>query len=349
MKKNFKKYLAVLLAVMTMLSTFALASCNSNIPGEDTDVEPAGVSHGLSMETQSSPFMKLSATTGTRATANGNVLVHTLTATVLPENAPDKAVYWAVNWEDTTRQEIVSSYVLLTPNENGGNIATVTCLRPFTGNVVITVTTKEGGLTASCICKYVGLPTTMRVDLSNVNTVKDTHWNTDIVEVGQTTTYHEINLSNVFGAVGTTFTPEYDLVLEPHGGIYAKNETYSANGDLIDTTRSEVPLQTTDFFDTQQYGIAYFMGNTFIHTIQVGLRDGQLYITGKNYPSAYGYNLMNNDNTVSKASFDGYIDGKEPYVTVTFIEKVTGLTYTFNVRTVGTVSDVILDHSEIIF
>ena len=34
---------------------------------------------------------------------------------------------------------------------------------------------------------------------------------------------------------------------------------------------------------------------------------------------------------------------------MTLTEKVTGITYTFNVRTVGTVSDVNLDYSEIIF
>lgn len=349
MKKNFKKYLAILLAVVTVFSTFALASCNSNILGEDTDTEPTKISHGLSMETKSSPFMKLSATGGTRATANGNVLEYVLTATVLPESAENKDVSWSVKWEDPTRLDPVSACVRIFTETNGSNVATVTCYGPFTGNVVITVTTKEGGLTASCICKYVGLPTTMGVDLADVSIVKDTDWNTDIVEVGQTTTYHEISLSNIFGESGADFTPEYDLVLEAHGGIYTKNETYSANGALIDTTRGEVPLQTVDFFDTQQYGFAYFMGNTFIHSVHVGIRDGQLYITGKNYPSAYKYEKTNNGNTVSKIAFDGYIDDKEPYVTVTLIEKVTGITYTFNVRTVGTVSDINLDASEIIF
>ena len=72
MKKNFKKYLAILLAVVTVLSTFALASCNPNGLGKDTDTEPTKISHGLSMETFSSPFVKLSASTGTRATTNGS-------------------------------------------------------------------------------------------------------------------------------------------------------------------------------------------------------------------------------------------------------------------------------------
>ena len=50
------------------------------------------------------------------------------------------------------------------------------------------------------------------------------------------------------------------------------------------------------------------------------------------------------------AAYDlGFIDGKEPYIHVTLTEENTGLTYTFNVRAVGTVNDVNLDYSEIIF
>ena len=349
MKKNFKKYLAILLAVVTVLSTFALASCNPNGFGKNTDTEPAKTTPSLSIETKYSPFMSLSAKTVTRATTNGNVLEHILTATVLPESAENKDVYWTVNWEDTSRTEIVSSYVMLTTNENGGNVATITCVKPFTGNIVITVTTMEGGFTASCICKYVGLPSEIDVDLSDLSMVTDTDWNTDIAEVGQTTTYHEIALSNVFGAPGADFTPEYDIVLEAHGGIKTKNTTHDASGNLTGTEQGELTLQTMDFFDTAGYYSAYFAGTAIANQIFVGIRDGQLYISGQSYPTAYNTEKKNVDGTVSKAVFDGYIDDMEPYVTVTLTEKVTGLTYTFNVRTVGTVSDVNLDSNEIIF
>ena len=349
MKKNFKKYLAILLTVVTVLSTFALASCNPNGFGKDTDTEPAKTTPSLSIETKNSPFMSLSAKTVTRATTNGNVLEHILTATVLPESAENKGVYWTVNWEDTSRQEIVSSYVMISTNENGGNVATVTCLKPFTGNIVIAVTTMEGGFTASCICKYVGLPSEIDVDLSDLSMVTDTDWNTDIAEVGQTTTYHEISLSNVFGAPGADFTPEYDIVLEAHGGIKTKNTTHDASGNLTGTEQGELTLQTMDFFDTAGYYSAYFAGTAVANQIFVGIRDGQLYISGQNYPAAYQTEKKNVDGTVSKAVFDGYIDDMAPYVTVTLTEKVTGITYTFNVRTVGTVSDVNLDYSEIIF
>ena len=349
MKKNFKKYLAILLAVVTVLSTFALASCNPNGFGKNTDTEPAKTTPSLSIETKNSPFMSLSAKTVTRATTNGNVLEHILTATVLPESAENKEVYWTVNWEDTTRTEIVSSYVMLTTNETGGNVATITCVKPFTGNIVITVTTMEGGFTASCICKYVGLPSEIDVDLSDLSMVTDTDWNTDIAEVGQTTTYHEIALSNIFGAPGADFTPEYDIVLEAHGGIKTKNTTHDASGNLIGTEQGELTLQTMDFFDTAGYYSAYFAGTAVANQVFVGIRDGQLYISGQSYPAAYNTEKKNADGTVSKVVFDGYIDDMEPYVTVTLTEKVTGITYTFNVRTVGTVSDVNLDSNEIIF
>ena len=349
MKKNFKKYLAILLAVVTVLSTFALASCNPNGFGKDTDTEEAKTTPSLSIETKNSPFMSLSAKTVTRATTNGNVLEHILTATVLPESAENKDVYWTVNWEDTSRTEIVSSYVMLTTNENGGNVATVTCLKPFTGNVIIEVTTREGGFTAQCVCKYVGIPSTMEVDMSNASIVPDLDLALDMVEIGQVTTYHEINLSNIFGEPGEDFTPEYNIVLEPQGGIYTANTTLDADGNQIASDRSELFLQTMDFMHTAGYCSAYFAGTGVVNYVYVGIRDGQLYIAGQNYPTAYNTEKKNVDGTVSKAVFDGYIDDMEPYVTVTLTEKVTGITYTFNVRTVGTVNDVNLDYSEIIF
>ena len=352
MKKNFKKYLSILLVAVMAFSTLTLVACNPNGLGKDADTEPVKNTPSLSIETKNSPFMSLSAKTVTRATTNGNVLEHILTATVLPESAENKEVDWTVNWEDTSRTEIVSSYVMLTTNENGGNVATVTCLKPFTGNVIIEVTTREGGFTAQCVCKYVGIPSEMNVDLSDVNIVTDTDWNVDVVEVGgdQTTSYHAISLSNIFGEPGADFTPEYDIVLEAHGGIKTKNTTHDASGNLTGTEQGELALQTMDFFDTVGYYSAYYMSaKGAFNTIYVGIRDGHLYLNGLNYPAAFNTEKTNTDSTVSKVVFDGYIDDMEPYVTVILTEKTTGITYTFNVRTVGTVNDVNLDYSEIIF
>ena len=351
MKKNFMKYLSILLAAVMAFSTLTLVACNPNSFGQDTDTEATAVNPSLSFETKNSPFVSLSATSVTRATTNGNVLEHILTATVLPVTAENKEVDWTVNWEDTSRQEIVSSYVMLTPNTNGGNVATVTCLQPFTGNVIIEVTTREGGYTAQCICKYVGLPSTLEIDLTGASIVTDTDWNADIVEVGGwTENYYAINLSNVFGEVGESFTPSYDVTLEAHGGIYTKNTTYDADGNLTGAEQGEVALQVVNFYDTAGYCYAYFAeyGDMY-NFINVRVMNGKLYVVGQNYPAAYGWENTASDGTTTKSVYDGYVDDMEPYVTVTLTEKTTGISYTFNVRTVGTVNNVNLDYDEIIF
>jgi hypothetical protein len=191
----------------------------------------------------------------------------------------------------------------------------------------------------------------MEVDLSDANIVTDTDWNVDVVEVGgdQTTSYHAISLSNIFGEPGADFTPEYDIVLEAHGGIKTKNTTHDASGNLTGTKQGELTLTTMDFFDTVGYYSAYYMSaKGAFNTLYVGIRDGQLYVTGLTYPEAITWEKTVGEN-ITKTTFEGYIDDMEPYVIVTLTEKVTGLTYTFNVRTVGTVNDVNLDSNEIIF
>ena len=352
MKKNIKKYLAIILAVVTVFSALTLVACNPNGFGKDTDTEAPKNTPSLSFETKNSPFMSLSAKTVTRATTNGDVLEHILTATVLPESAENKAVDWNIAWEDTANREDVLDFVTITTGGDGSNVATVLCHQPFTGNVVITVTTREGGLTAQCICKYVGIPSEIEVDLSDLSMVTDTDWNVDVAEVAgdNTTTLHAINLSNIFGEPSTGFTPEYDVELTAHGGILTQRTTYDASGNQTATEQVEVDLQTMDFFDTMGYFSAYFMSDKgAFNTLYVGIRDGQLYINGLNYPAAFNAAKSNPDGTSSKAVFTGYADGMEPYVTVTLTENVTGISYTFNVRTIGTVSNVNLDYSEIIF
>lgn len=352
MKKNFKKYLALMLAVVMAFTTLSLVACNPNSLGKDTGTEAFKNPPSLSLETKNSPFLSLSATTAIRATTNGNILEHTLTATVLPETAENKAVDWSIQWEDTSIEEDLDEYVRLNIHGDGSNVVTVTCLRPFTGNVIIEVTTREGGFKAQCICKYVGIPSNMEVDLYDATIVTDTDWNVDVVEISgdNTTSYHTISLSNIFGTPGADFTPEYDIVLEAHGGIYTQNTTYDASGNLTGTEQGEIIMQTMDFFDTAGYCSAYFVGEKgAFNMLYAGIRNDKLYLTGSNYPVAYHWEKTNTDGTISKAVFDGYIDDMEPYVTVTLTEKVTGLTYTFNVRTVGTVNNVNLDYSEIIF
>lgn len=350
--KHTRKYLSIFLVAVMIISALSLVACNPQSNDKDGEIKTENVNVAdYTLAPQSTKFISLSASAPMRSAANANVIEHTLTATVLPETAENKEVDWSVAWALSANTSNVEDYVTVTPQSDGSNVATVACLQPFSGNIIITVTTREGGFTAECVCKYVGIPSAMEVDLSGVNIVTDTDWNVDVVEVSgdNGTSYHTINLSNIFGKTGANFTPKYDLVLEVHGGIKTQNITYDASGNPISTEQSEIILQTMDFFDTASYCSAYFAGTAIVNQVFVGMRDGQLYISGQGYPAAYNTEKKNTDGTVSKVVFDGYIDDKEPYVTVTLIEQVTGITYTFNVRTVGTVNNVNLDYDEIIF
>ena len=74
MKKNFKKYLSILLVAVMAFSTLTLVACNPNGLGKDADTEPVKNTPSLSIETKNSPFMSLSAKTVTRAPTNGNAM-----------------------------------------------------------------------------------------------------------------------------------------------------------------------------------------------------------------------------------------------------------------------------------
>lgn len=349
--KHTRKYLSIILVAVMIISALSLVACNPQSNDKDQEIKNESVSISkFSLTPQSTQFISLSASAPTRSATNANVIEHTLTATVLPESAENKAVDWSVAWAQTAITYDVEDYVTVTPQSDGSNVATVTCLQPFAGNIIITVTTREGGFTAQCVCKYVGLPSQMVVDLSEATIVTDTRWNVDVVEVGDASeNYYAIELSNIFGEVGEDFTPEYDISVQAFGRITTSNVIYDANGQVTDVQAGTVELQAFDLMETAGYCYAYFLGKGMYNFVNVRISNGQLYVIGQQYPEAYVSQKTNADGTSVKSVFSSYTDGKEPYVQVTLTEKTTGITYTFNVRTVGTVNEVTLDNNELIF
>lgn len=89
-------------------------------------------------------------------------------ATVMPQTATNKNVSWSVKWAGEN-QEPVSSYVTVAPETENSTTADITCYAPFEGDIIVTVTTQEGGYTADCIVRYVGLPTEISIETSVAN------------------------------------------------------------------------------------------------------------------------------------------------------------------------------------
>ena len=126
----------------------------TELPGEDENP-------GLVAEDGGSYAMPqvMTFTSASLAAANSAGVSVSLTATVLPEDAPDKSVDWSVAWLVPVEGEEVTDYVTVTPTSDGSNVATVTAYQAFEdASIIITVTTRVGGFTATCTVLYEGVP-----------------------------------------------------------------------------------------------------------------------------------------------------------------------------------------------
>lgn len=158
------------------------------------------------------------------AAAENGVSVN-INATVLPVTAENKKVDWTVEWSDTTKTEPVSQYVTVTPTTDGSTTARVTCLKSFTGEILIIVTTREGGFNAMCTVSFIGKPSALAIKGNGVTSSN----NSNIGEfyslgVGKTFNFN-VTPSNVFGKVGATCAYTYSV--SAVGNIVVQNQTYN--------------------------------------------------------------------------------------------------------------------------
>ncbi len=348
--KHKTKLLAGLMAAVMILTAVSLASCISEDDSLDTNTEEV-TTDPLRIEPEENPFITVSVSPVTVAvTNNKTTLKQTLTATIQPTTTENKEVDWTVAWADSSGVGDVTDYITVTPESDGSTTATVTCYQPFTGDIIITVITRDGGFTARCICNYVGKPTSLAIEPTGATTINDSAWNIRVAEVKSGNTYYfDLLPSNAFGSVGSTFTPDYDISIQTHGGIDTHQKNYDASGSVIGTVNGNIELTVADLMDTQGYCYAYFPKTGGLHTfLTVRIEEGKLKIEAKDDPSSYTWTT---GNRLGKATctFSGYTDGKLPYVTITVTEKNSGLTQTIHVRTVSAVRSVSLSRTRMSF
>lgn len=99
---------------------------------------------------------------GTTSTARAEVRIE---AYVVPENANNREVDFSVAWGEGAQRsaEPVTDYVTVTPESDGSRIATVSCKKAFGDDtIVITVTTRDGGFTATCTVTFEGTPNSLK-------------------------------------------------------------------------------------------------------------------------------------------------------------------------------------------
>lgn len=291
------------IAVFALVLSLVLVGCSTdkNAPPEND----------FAAEIHSTEHVKLTMSS-VAVLAADNSVSKTLTATVLPETAENKAVDWTVEWDDTENETAVTDYVTVTPTADDSTTATVTCYKPFTGTIIVTVTTRENGYSATCVVSFIGIPTDISINgsLSPVSGEYN-------VGIGQTYTF-DVSLTNPFNQVGEQFS---DITCGVNGVgsvVLGYMEHYNSSGTdkWYDSSDKTVTL---DSLKENFITVSYSAGKLSITTI-------------KSIESYYG-SMQRMDGGRTRAyhdKFRSFVD--DCYFKVWVKESNSGLTKEFNVR-----------------
>lgn len=296
---------------------------------------------------------------GTTVTSPQSVDVR-IEAYVYPESAANKEVDFSVAWGNapTHGSEQVSNYLTVTPDSDGSTTATVSCKKSFGDDtIVITVTTREGGYTATCTVSFTGIASGIEIT-SSTATKKSTSERGEYYELGTSKTYtFNIGLTNAFNdAAGNLSVTE----IGGEGNMYFGNGSYNDGGyiNFTDMVQKSIGEFADEFINS-----ATISGNTL--TVKTGSK------ILENYYSSYGpdeyfitdiyydrYVVEMNDDWSIKDSSDTFRNQNAKYNAenigscyfyVTVKDSISGLTETVRLWLVSSVSGVSLSQTELEF
>ena len=262
--------------------------------------------------------------------ANGSVS-KTLTAYVYPEDAKNKAVDWTIEWLDTEETKDISDYLTLVPDSDGSATAQLTCLQAFDGEALVTVTSREGAFFDTCQVLFVGNPTTLSVDCDNL-TEKTGSFGT-YYEIGAGNSYtFDITPDNVFGTVGAECN--YTFEVKGHGSFKTQTQYYYTVND--GKTWEEGTEQTENIADVTT--VSKYEPSVFDWSVSGNKLTVNVNCTLENY---YTSSVRNGNMITYENRFREYTDDNW-YYEVIVTETNSGVSTSFKVRPVKTVTNVVL-------
>ena len=329
----------VALAIVAVIVLAALTGFNFNQMSE-IDFN-ADINESLTADMVSFEFSEMTSeqgimlSSGEATAAALNFASRTLTATVLPEDSNNKLVDWTMSWQYTNEEfeqaNSVEEYASLTSEGDGSNVATITIKKAFANHpILIKVTTRDGGLTATCIVKYVGVPTVMDIDTSALN-------DGDVLANSTTT----LNLS---------FNNDYGLVTDEYVSDYARfSVSVVANGtfkvrrmfaNMVMNNMTEHDINLADVAD--------------LSNLTAKVENGKLVITStKSVTSYYINNSVVDDGGTGLGGVTDittYLSGAENcYWSITVTDNYSGVSKTINVGIYSNNTSVALSSSELVF
>ena len=236
------KILSIVLALLSVFTlAFTMVGCSDSQPNTPNLEQSTLNESDFKTEFVSTQNVRLMAATPMTMAASADYVEQTLKATVLPTTASNKLVDWSVAWGDSTNTSDVSQYVTVTPASSGSTTATVKCYQPFSGDIVVTVTTRESGYTAEVLVTFVGIPTEMSVAGPFAESADGYYY----MGVGDTYTY-SVDLNNIFGTVGADYQ-DVNVTLGGYGSVVLGSyDYYSQTGTSkwYDTSLTTVTLES---------------------------------------------------------------------------------------------------------
>ena len=210
----------VLIAALTVCAGAALALAvadrnKENEPQEVTEVQEV-YENDFTAECFSVTNVRLAMTSASTLFSDNSVS-KTLKATVYPTTASNKLVDWDIAWSSHSKTEEVTDYVTVTPTYDGSTEATVTCHQAFgSDQITITVTTRQGGYTATCIVSFRGVASSMYLT-STLSPVSNEGRGEYYDLPSKNSVAFTANLSNIWDSVGS-----YNLSAEisSEGSLY---------------------------------------------------------------------------------------------------------------------------------
>jgi len=325
----------IFLIISILSLTFCLFSCNST---EMEAVESDEITDNLTISLSSSEVV-----------VNEQYVSQTITAEVLPVTLLSKymKVDWSVRWEDESITDSVDDYIEVIPESDGSCTASVRCYKAFTGkNIIITVTTRNGNYSADCICSYVGKPSILNHDISNVISSYDSNWNCDVYDLlTGNTFFYSLTLDNIFGEVTSSFVPEYTVSYEYFGNIICQRNQYNEAGDSISNTSSKTCTLSSSISNGRTSVFVNFEDFESENLAEIWITNGKVYVQIIDGIDSFSYVDYDNHNQKVEYSPIGYEDNKLPYIAVTVTEENTGITHTINFRPLQSVESISVNES----
>lgn len=288
------------------------------------------------------------------AIAAGTSVDVKISVTVLPVDAANKTVDFSVDWgvAPSNGMNAVTDYVTVTADSDGSTNATVSCHKAFgSDQIIITVTTRDGGYTDTCTVTFIGKASGISITHSSLTPTSNSGRGS-FYELGTGQTYDfNVNLSNIFGSVGSK---NLSVKLGGSGSLYfGTRYRAGGGGELVfkDLVKKDMSSIVNKFISA-----ATISGTTL--TIQTGAKLMESYYSRSEMQSSitYYYDMYVSGSATGygDADFEGAKSFNEEnlskcYFTVTVMDSVSGLSQTLKLWLVSGVNGVSFSQNTLMF